>query len=276
MKKKLDKKFLIIIGVLLLIGIVLFIIKINNKEINFIVSADNGLKISTDAKNWGINFDKESFLDTKNNYKDGINQITNVFGNVSTGGILRNGKLEIFSKEVLDNKIVATLDKEENCIGNGCNKEYLAFDMFFLLEEPSAIAISDKSYIKSDEKYQNAFRVALVIYGTVNSKQEDLAQSLDYGNNIIIWEPNSDFKEYAGIKHDFEVDKNKDYKNNLIKMTKNIVTASDFKGNKKIADLPSGITKARVYIWLESEDEDLEDNIICEEMDMNLDFTIID
>lgn len=163
---------------------------------------------------------------------------------------------------------------------------------------------------------QNAARVAFVVQGhaaagtdadTIRALKNDGTGSV----KAIIWEPNNDVHTAAAVKHAFDVYKintqqegapklaYKGVKANINKaaniplnpddasgaadyfadVTPNISTTADGIPTGKyerVFDLESGVTKVRIYMWVEGQDVDCEDNASGGAVAYNLQFSTLD
>lgn len=170
---------------------------------------------------------------------------------------------------------------------------------------------SKVTYSGDLEGIENAIRVAFIYEGNVSNIDYDQVdsyiedvQKLETSdpNNVIIWEPNSDAHTqngisaaknyygldienpnatlpYKGIKAPIEVpvainSTDETYfgdVNNLFSTSKNWKnTASE---NQHVFDLPVGISKVRIYAWVEGQDVDCENETSGSTFNFNIIFT---
>lgn len=189
---------------------------------------------------------------------------------------------------------------------------YLAFDLFIKNETGSPmpdnlyLESSTAFYAPEEEDEEmlglvNSFRLGLVKVGSVSNKASVAEiQNIECNNNCeaIIYEPNSKnhtdlsierakkykvdlvdgfkYPTYAYIKEGGPI-----YVENSVSGSPNLdqnyfalqetVTEDDFEN--PIFQIPDGITKVRVYVWIEGQDIDsLETNSIGTEVEINIDF----
>ena len=179
------------------------------------------------------------------------------------------------------------------------------------LTSSSSVAAS-----KTATGIQNAARVAFVVQGhaaagtdadTIRALKNDGTGSV----KAIIWEPNNDVHTAAAVKHAFDVYKintqqegapklaYKGVKANINKaaniplnpddasgaadyfadVTPNIsTTAAGILRTKyeRVFDLEAGVTKVRIYMWVEGQDVDCEDNASGGAVAYNLQFSTLD
>ena len=205
-----------------------------------------------------------------------------------------------YMKRVLKTESVSEVDGETG--------GFLAFDMYFKNNVPRTIYLGRKSYIKPTGEVigiENAFRVAFVFEGsTLNASDIEYIQSLNGSEDgyVRIWEPNADvhtdtavlaanktyglnisekseFLKYYGVKKEtitpVLVDSTDPEYFSL--MNENICTDANYNKvsgpNKLIFNLPEGISKVRVYVWVEGQDVDCENNAAGTDFELNLNFT---
>ena len=164
-----------------------------------------------------------------------------------------------------------------------------------------------------DTGLKNTVRVAFVKEGHVDvGAAASDAQALKmasgtYNNasrNIIIWEPNYDthtaagvdnavnvygksrasveggtYQDYQGVKAAFsgvyiENANSTNYSSYFQSVNPNIKTVSEFNANQTFDTLEAGVTKYRVYWWVEGQDIDTENGATGKNMKLNLSFAI--
>ena len=170
------------------------------------------------------------------------------------------------------------------------NKNYIAFDLF--LKNITGSPVSDNLYIDegtnvivdegTTEQIQgliNSVRIGFVKIGTVpRTSTIDEIQNIDCNNNceMVIYEPNSTAHTELSIerakKYDINLIDGQYYPTMAISGEMNFYEISNvIKGNpvdnfklqetrfsidQPIFEIPDGITKIRVYVWLEGQDID--------------------
>lgn len=173
--------------------------------------------------------------------------------------------------------------------------KFLVFDLYFKSDSTKPIYLGKKSYVTYQDEstgIENTVRVAFVKEGTIESSDIKTIQSMISNNNedVVIWEPNYDSHTESAItvsKKVYGLDiANRDTKKisyygikseivnpvpitskdtNYFEIVDNIVyTDNDYspKSNENILlfYLNYGITKVRVYAWVEGQDVDCENN----------------
>lgn len=186
---------------------------------------------------------------------------------------------------------------------------YLAFDLYFKSVGAKKLYLGKNSYVtyKDDVSYgvENALRIAFVKMGTIDGGSIKDIQSLSTSdkNDVYIWEPNYDSHTDAAVlaaKELYNLDISNDDNvkipyygiNNVIEkpvlidstdanyfnLVDNIVYTDinykDEKGeNVLLFEVESGITKVRVYAWVEGQDVDCENEASGSSFEFNINFT---
>ena len=202
-------------------------------------------------------------------------------------------------------KLVLTSTRETE--QDGFNGGFLTFDLYFKSDSTRPIYLGKKSYAKYiNEKsgIENTLRIAFINEGNIlneNDHKSIQALKTDDNANVIIWEPNydqhteeaiknaydtyginvtNDFKklEYYGINNEINnpvllTDTNGEY---FTLMDKTIGTKKNYKEqsiNEFLFTLSQGITKIRVYVWVEGQDIDCENSSAGTDFEFNINFT---
>lgn len=216
----------------------------------------------------------------------------------------------LYKKKKTDDGFLYTRPSKEDNVRE--YNSYIAFDVFIRNRTGSPIADNlyfnkDTSIVTLEELPEemmglvNSFRVAIVKIGTVSATAPvEEIQGITCNNQCeaIIYEPNSknhtnlsierakkfdvtlvdgiEFPTYAYVKEGGPV-----YLKNLVSGSPNMdlsfielqetITEEDF--NTPLFEIPDGITKARIYIWIEGQDIDsLETYSDGTKVDINLSF----
>ena len=198
-------------------------------------------------------------------------------------------------------------DIEEN--GEETTGNYLAFDIFLRTTDTKDLYLTNESrlfYNGNSTGTENATRVAFVVEGNVPSDAAlGTIQSLFTvnTNNVYIWEPNYDTHTvngienarmvyglpttetnaaalpYDGIKATFnekvQLSKAKTtlYPNYFATVDPQIKTTKDNTAYQPLFTLQAGITKVRVYMWLEGQDVDCENSAAIANLTLALQFS---
>lgn len=203
--------------------------------------------------------------------------------------------------------LTATKNTEAN---NNDSGKFIAFDLFFKVDANTDVYMTSSSGVKADDPdndkgIKNASRMAFVVLGNkdAGSALADI-QGLNAGTSapVHIWEPNydvhsaaavnhardtygittqesnADILTYSGIKTDITKEnnilvgdatqaKNETYFTNVTPEFKTIeANTTSF----KFLTLQVGITKVRIYMWVEGQDVDCENSASGDNIDFNL------
>jgi len=282
------------------------------------VEAKNGLQISVDGTNWKSIIQNKDLENASATYSSNVNQIPTQLEPVSTIGQTdaATGFMNMYYGTVDPDKdgnyILASVKDTET---KGTEGKFIAFDLFFKVEQDTPVYLSTNSNVeytegKSDLGLQNAARVAFVNEGNLPSGSTVSAiQALKGAVNTYIWEPNYDVHTpaavsnaydtygietttsgaaalaYDGIKAEFSKDvgvkllreSNAATNSDLFAtVTPNLKTIKDFTANQSLFTLTKGITKMRIYMWIEGQDVDCENNASGANISYNLQITTLD
>ena len=202
---------------------------------------------------------------------------------------------------------------EERTTEQSNNGDYIAFDIFFKTTIERKVYLSSGSYVRPKEGeslgIENSARVAFIREGDVASETNvNGAQALktNSDNNVIIWEPNYDVHTEHGVSNArriYNIDTTTtnasiinydgvvgtvtnsamvelgsanatNYPNLFSNVDVDIHTKSDNTQNFELFDIAAGITKVRVYMWLEGQDVDSENQASHGDITYYLEFTI--
>ncbi len=205
-----------------------------------------------------------------------------------------------------------SIETESN--GENSNGHFIAFDMFLKASNPSDLYMTKESkvdYLNEDSKkgIAAATRVAFVIEGNVpTSADVSTIQSLKGGTSdkTYIWEPNYDVHTLSGINNASNVYGinttqtgatriNYDGVISEISKTSNVLvgnakaanfpglfravnidypTVKDFENNVQVFSIEGGVTKIRVYMWIEGQDVDCENDASYDDITFDLQLTV--
>ena len=285
------------------------------ESIDINVATITGLQVSVDAINWGNEVTKDQIINAYKTYPSSKNQLPDTLANVSTAGNVTTGELDMFygvTSEEKDGGFTLTTYKqsEMRCTGDvECeySKHYIAFDIFLLVTSPATIGITANSSVApqpdtTDKGAQNAARVGFVIEGTVGSGASAAAQALKGGSDSYIWEPNYDVHTADGVKAAKEVygitttqsggaripykgvntefytpiyiDQT-DKSSYFTSVNPKVSTIQGFSANQTLMSIPAGITKVRIYMWLEGQDVDMENKTSGSALRYNLELAMM-
>jgi len=215
--------------------------------------------------------------------------------------------------ENLGNSYILMAEKsvEKEGHGDASDGKFMAFDIFLKSTFPSDLYLSNESgvnYIGSNPGIENSVRFAFLVEGNVPVTSDTYTiQNLSgaTSDTTYIWEPNYDVHTENGIKNAKEqyglvINKNNNnqilYDGIVANITKNdkiliedannknhpsifkrvdvdYITPNSFDTNIEVFRLDAGITKVRVYIWIEGQDVDCENNSAVGDIEFNFQFT---
>lgn len=275
------------------------------------VEAQGGIEISADAREFKSYVTSEDLAQASTTYRSSVNQLPLKLEPVSTAGGLENGKLMLYYGSVTNNingdyVLSASREIEKS---NNVDGMFIAFDIFLRSNKDTQLYLTPESGAKyvGDKipGIENATRIAFVILGnTVSNANVDFIQNLNNAteNNVYIWEPNYDVHNDFGISHAQDVygitvgrENNQpvsydgianninniyvnranqnNYPNLFKRVNVNYYTPANFITNKEIFSINSGITKIRIYAWLEGQDVDCENNSAVGNLDFRFQFS---
>lgn len=254
------------------------------EEIDVKASASGGIQISADASTWS---NEVTLTDLKaatltNNFipTTALKPVTTIGTNGKTG------KFDFYLGELDETGNAVTLDSVEDSANN-----YVAFDLYFYSATEQTIVFNDGTQVvaknvdtpaseASDKGLKSSVRVGFLVQGNDPTATPATAQALAGGTTATqtIWEPNADVHtEYAtnmsgasgvmaymGGKAEAATAVAMTNTTNFEKVTSethNLITSTEAAKypTGTIFSFEAGITKVRVYIWLEGQDVDNED-----------------
>lgn len=235
-------------------------------------------------------------------------------GTVDTGTGYLNMYGGSVENDATGNLILTTKREiETEGFGDDSAGSFIAFDIFFRTQSPRELYLSSESYVTytGDQAYgiENSSRVAFVVEGNrpidspINTIQL-LKEASD--GDVYIWEPNYDSHTQSGVDNALNVygltvplnggnrinydgvdgvverafnikvqDANASKYSNLFKRVNvSIATPQNFTTNQHLFSLKAGITKLRIYMWLEGQDVDSENNASYGDIAYFLQFTL--
>jgi len=209
--------------------------------------------------------------------------------------------------------LLANQSIEEEGSGEESNGKFMAFDIFLKADNPTQLYLANTSgatYEGTTPGIENSVRYAFLVEG--NAQITDNYQVIQGLNNATedttyIWEPNFDSHSLNGIGNAASVygiiveesgSKQVSYDGLISNITRNdnvklhkanatnypnlfknvnvdYKTPSNFSEyeNLEVFSLERGITKVRVYIWIEGQDVDCENNSAVGDIYFNFQFT---
>lgn len=277
------------------------------------VQADGGLEVSTDAINWKQVVTVQDIMDANQSYRNSVNQIPHQLNPVSSGGTINGGRLELFKGQATNTNstdfiLVAERSEETESFGEDSEGDFIAFDLFFRTTSNKELYISSNSQVTylgdTSKGIENATRVAFLNEGN-SGDSAGAAQGLNGANKAYIWEPNYDTHTTYGVQNAQNIygittsqtggrllpydgvireipsssqvllqnANSITYPELFRRVNVDISTPKNGSTNQKVFDLEPSITKVRVYMWLEGQDVDCEDNASYGDISFRLEFT---
>ena len=202
---------------------------------------------------------------------------------------------------------------EERTTEESNNGDYIAFDVFIKTTVAKTLYLSSDSFVRPKEGdsvgIENSARIALIKEGATSSEASvNTAQNLKTtsDNNVIIWEPNYDVHTEHGvinarktygiettatnasvIPYDGVIgtvtnsamielgDANAhNYPSLFSNVDVDIYTKTNNTENKELFEIAAGITKVRIYMWLEGQDVDSENQASHGDITFYIEFTL--
>lgn len=217
------------------------------------------------------------------------------------------------NNETGDYILTSVRSVEEEGNGETSNGKFIAFDLFFKVNKETPIYMTNNSkvtYTDEDGKgIAAATRIAFLDEGTTETGT-DLAsiQGLKEATSArtYIWEPNYDVHTPAAVANAYDVygittretnapriiydgvineigiennvllkkAKSSIYPNLFKTVNVDYYTEKDFTDYQPVFTLRPGITKIRVYMWIEGQDVDCENNASYDDIQFDLQFTV--
>ena len=282
-------------------------------SLNVHVQTDGGLEVSTNAIDWKQVVTVQDIMSAREKYAGSVNQLPYQMNPVSSGGNISDGKLELFvgnaTNSVDDFILVADRSIETESFGEDSEGNFIAFDVFFRVTSSKELYLDGSSKVEytgeANPGIENATRIAFITEGS-SADNPNVSQGLNNGLSSIIWEPNYDVHTEYGVSHARDVyglttsisgasrlsydgvvavvpsDLNipissanaSTYPGLFKNVNIGIETSKNGGTNQKIADLLPSVTKMRIYMWIEGQDVDCEDNASYGDITFDLKFTV--
>lgn len=244
------------------------------------VKASNGITVSMDAQNWKSTLTTSEI--TSAIYTGSTNQFPKVLEPVSTIGSTTAGIFDMYYG-VLQEDGSITLTKETDVQDTtGEVGKYLAFDIFIQSTAEKEIELLNSSNVtvngELDAGLQYSTRVGFLNKGTDATNTPTAARELNSTVEQTIWEPNSDKHTAVAINSYGAVDGTSytylgakaigtsvalNSETNFGTLSATLRTSKEDKSDwssDSIFTVKAGITKVRIYIWIEGQDIDCENS----------------
>ena len=283
------------------------------QSIDVNVSTSQGLQISTDATNWKsiINNDDitgASWNGSINQLPSGANTIVPVS---TVGAIDENGLQEMYKGSIEAGTTNNILVAQKTTESRGTSGDFIAFDIFIQSSQDQTVYLTSNSSVVAkgtSTGIENAARVSFITVGHANYGQApSVAQALRATSSSTkwIWEPNSDVHTPAGVSNALNTYGITVTESGASKVTYRGVKApiadtdaiplSPNTNNNFFGDVSTigtvatgipttqylqafsaqaGVTKLRIYMWIEGQDVDCEDRASGGSLTFSLQFSI--
>ena len=277
------------------------------------VEAANGLQISVDGTNWKTVLTNNDIKGANATYAASKNQIPANMEPVSSAGTVADGVMGMYYGTVSSDstgnyqlKAEKQEDKEEN--GETATGRYIVFDAFFRVDKESPLSLTKDSSVVAREGttskgLENAARVAFCPLGNTGvGSSLSTIQALTGGTTSYIWEPNIDVHTAAAVNHAKDsynittqetdaaqipymginaaitdaVALNSTDATYFKSVSPHISTKASYSSDNTLFNLSAGITKVRIYMWVEGQDVDCENNASGVDISYTLQFSIPD
>ena len=279
-------------------------VTISSLEVN--VQASNGLQISTDAVDWKAIITSDDILTGA--YDGNVNQIPVSMVPMSTDGTVTDGTMNMFygvmapiaEDQPNAGEYALTATQETDADQEG---KYIVFDIFLKADEAMDLTLTADSTVttkegSTDKGLQNAARVGFVVEGNVAETAASSALTLMEGDSSKIWEPNAgshtaaaiannpyggtitdgEQVDYYGVKAEIDdpilrstINDGTD-DTHFAQVTNLVRTNTGAAETAGFLSIEAGITKVRVYMWVEGQDVDCDNSASGTDIVFNVQF----
>ncbi|MBQ8871510.1 MAG: hypothetical protein IJ018_02040 [Bacilli bacterium] len=270
--------------------------------LNVNVTAADGIQISMDAATWKAALTVEDIKGAA--YTGHVNQVPDSLVPVSTAGTVANGKLLMYKGSIGANPTTGAqiLSAEATVEQAGATGDFIAFDVFLLTSAQTQLYLTQDAGVTSSASkgLENAARLAFLVEGNVANGATSDAIALTGATSAIIWEPNNNAHTTSGIanaanNYGISIDAtsvvaNYQGVNAIIPVAANVpLNSSDTTyfqtvtptiktgtaptGTSTLFTINAGITKVRIYAWVEGQDVDCENDASGTDVTFNIKFT---
>ena len=270
--------------------------------LNVNVTAADGIQISMDAATWKAALTVDDIKGAA--YTGHVNQVPESLVPVSTAGTVANGKLLMYKGSIGANPNTGAqiLSAEATVEQAGATGDFIAFDVFLLPSAQTQLYLTQDAGVTSNASkgLENAARLAFLIEGNVANGATADAIALTGATSAIIWEPNNNahttsgianaannygisidatsvVANYQGVNAIIPVAANVPLNSNdttyFQTVTPTIKTGTAPTGTSTLFTINAGITKVRIYAWVEGQDVDCENDASGTDVTFNIKFT---
>ncbi len=280
------------------------------------VSTSSGLQISADANDWKAILTNNDLLNAnwtgiRNQIPNGVDEVTvpvSTVGDVDADGYMQMYRGTVETDNTTGRNILTAVKSLET---QGTSGDFIAFDVFFLSSERQMIYLTSESSVvysgSADKGIQNAARVGFIKEGSV-AYGSTPAQAYAIKGNVskMIWEPNYDVHKasgvanassvygvttsttggsklsYSGVRAPISITDNVPLNSTSSTWFGPVTTVGSVASGipttayLQMFEVEEGITKVRIYMWIEGQDVDCEDHASGSSLTFNLQFSIND
>jgi hypothetical protein len=287
-------------------------VSIDSLDVN--VAASNGLQISVDGVNWKSQISTTDI--TTAAYQGNTNQLPTAIVPVSTDLTLTSdGKLEMFKGAVDESKGTPILTSTATGEAAGTTGDFIAFDVFLQVSQKTKIQLATgadvtKKTDSSDTGLKNAARVCFVEQGHANvgtAASSYITLNGNTASNKKLWEPNADAhtdaaiqaaqntynktitsgdmnatSTYLGLTSAFDLEQNAALTTENATFVTSVAPEIRTKAGRgettanDIFEVEAGVTKVRIYCWVEGQDYDCENNASGTDISYKINLTKVD
>ncbi len=232
-----------------------------------------------------------------------VGTISNGFMQMWKGEVKTGDEIGLDTDEY---RLIAAQSTESNRTDGG---DFIAFDVFFQVNSAGTLYLTSNSSVTGDLKgIEYATRVAFLNEGHVDAgSTAATAQALTGASTAIIWEPNYDVHTSTGVSNALNVygvtttetggsqlpyygvkaaisnanaqALNSNNSTYFSSVTPTFATTADggipSSAYQQLISLSAGITKVRIYMWVEGQDVDCENNASGGAISLNLQFSLL-
>ncbi len=277
---------------------------VDSMELN--VSSPEGVQISANANAWTANLTSDDLFNAKSTsrykaYENNINLLASTLVPVSSCFNYFTNGFPNFFKATLDDKKYATVTAVNQVAGAADSAGLVAFDLFFKVAQETRVYFYDKNNKAQGSTFTDtstsgiltALRCAFVPMGTTQSSvaADAIALKNSDRSTCILFEPDgtnrcTELKEKgagsgyvatngiastgaAGTVNDSFV-----LNNGATEAPRGIKVNETSSRTETSFVLPGGVSKVRVYIWVEGNDIDCQNSVAGSVLQVALKFTI--
>jgi hypothetical protein len=243
-------------------------------ELDVQVTAANGVQMSTTANpgTWKASLTTDEIRSAA--YTGHKNQFAVNFEPVSTVATQSNGLLSMYYGQLQDNGNIDLTLETETATTTG---RFVAFDIFVQTTTAQNLYLTASSRVTpgtTNVGLQNSIRVGFADMGTDATNTPTTAQALNQNGGVVIWEPNADQHTTNAVNSGAATNGTTYTYLGATAAGTNIPlndplyfgAVTTVKTNTGYTTAPSdvfvtlgaGITKVRIYIWVEGQDVDCE------------------